>query len=689
MPRRAAAWLGAVSMLTAVFVISVGLAVPAARAASVDQPFGPTSQVTDRAGALTAAQGSSVQQALNSLYSRDRLKLFVVYVKNFSGMSPTTWADESAVRAGMGRRDLLLGIATQGRQYAVSTDQDVGLSTGQLDEVAAIAIEPALRASDWAAAAIGAADGYGAAAAGKPVIAPTITPNGGGTSASASSGSSTGVIVAVIVALAVIGGVLFFARRRRAGAAAGPSRRGPAAPAGPTTRELEATAAHLLVTTDDAIKTSEQELGFAAAQFGDEAVAPFATAMTSAKAELAAAFKLRQQLDDDIPEDEPTRRGMLKRLSAHCEKANELLDEQAAAFDKLRNLEENAPLLVPQLAASADRQQARLEAARATLGRLGAAYAPSAVADVDGNVDEAASRLAFLRDSAGQARQALEAGDAARAAVLVQAAQLADDQVTQLLDGVDRRARELPDAAAALPAALGEAQANVAEAAASDRPGLREAAARAQAVTDQVRGSLTAGPGDPLASLRAVEEINARLDQALAGARAEQVRQQHARAALEQAVLTARSSIAAANDFIITNRGGVGSAARTHVAEAQRHLDRALALAAADAENALAETQQADAMAQQAYLEAQRDVSRFAGAGQGMGPFGGGGSRGGGGSGVAGAVLGGILINSILGGGGGAGRGLGGFGGRGPMRQTAGSFGGSRTRGRHSVGGRF
>ena len=623
-------------LIAVMFVVASGLVpelVPLARA---DGPFAPVSQITDRAGALTSAQRNSVQQSLDSLYAKDKLKLFVVYVKDFSGKAPAAWVDESAVLGGMGRRDILLGVATQARQYAVSADQDAGLTKRQLDDVAATAIEPGLRASDWAAAAIGAASGYAAVLAGQQAVAPVISSSAGPAEAS-SGGGSAGAWIAVLIVLVLLALLVYFFFRRRSAVGAGGGRGG-LEPGAPTTAELQAKAGHLLVTTDDAIRTSEQELGFAAAQFGDEAVAPFATAMEQAKTELAAAFKLRQQLDDDIPEDEPTTRSMLQQLCTHCETANKLLDEQAAAFDKLRDLEANAPRIIPQLTASASAAQTRVAAARATLSQLGVTYAPSAVADVAGNADEAATRLAFIQDSLRQASQAVAGGDTSRAAVLVQAAQLADDQVTQLLDGVDRRAGELSEASTALAAALAATEANVAEAAASGAAGsgagsgLREAAVQAQTVAAQVRGSSGAGPSDPLAALRAVEEANSRLDQALAGAREVRVRQERARAGLEQAVLTARSSIAAASDFITTNRGGVGSTARTRVAEAQRHLDKALALAAAagpgqfntaaagpgqfntatDAESALREAQQADAMASQAYREAQGDVSAFA-----------------------------------------------------------------------------
>jgi uncharacterized membrane protein YgcG len=664
--------------------VPVALTVPALPARA-DTPFSPTAQVTDRVGALSASQLKSVQAALASLYAKDKLKLFVVYVKDFSGQQPTSWVDQSAALGGMGRRDLLLGVATGARQYAVSADPDSGLTGKQLDDVAATAIEPALRESDWAAAATGAANGYAAVLAGQPIPVPAITP---GTAATAtgtkSSGSGAGVAIAVIAIIVLLGLLLFFfMRRRKAGSGQAPE------PGGLTTAQLEAKAGHLLVATDDAIMTSEQELGFAAAQFGDEATAPFAAAMESAKGELAAAFKLRQLLDDDIPEDAPTTRRMLEELCAHCEKANSLLDEQAAAFDKLRNLEANAPQIIAQLTESAQQRQSRLATARSTLGQLSAQYAPSAFAPVASNADEAASRLEFIQGTLLQAQQASSAGDNSQAAVLVQAAQSADDQVTQLLDGVDRRSSELSAASSALTAALTTTEANIAEAAASGQQGLREPAVRAQTVAAQVRSMLGAGPADPLEGLRAVEEANSQLDQALAGVREAQVRQQRARESLQQAVLTARSSIAAANDFITTNRGGVGSTARTRVAEAQRHLDRALALAATDAESSVAEAQQADAMASQAYREAQQDVSGFAGAGQqGMGGLGqlfGGGSGGSGAAGTMGAVLGGILINSVLNGGGGGSRG--GSGRAAPP--AAGSYGGASTRGRNSVGGRF
>ncbi|NEC66440.1 TPM domain-containing protein, partial [Streptomyces sp. SID9727] len=73
---------------------------------------------------------------------------------------------------------------------------------------------------------------------------------------------------------------------------------------------------------------------------------------------------------------------------------------------------------------------------------------------------------------------------------------------------------------------------------------------------------------DPINALRRVEEADRALDEALAGAREREQGDTRARSLLDGALLTARSSVAAAADFVTTHRGAVGSTARTRLAEA-------------------------------------------------------------------------------------------------------------------------
>ena len=648
-------------------------------------------QITDMVDALGDRRGE-VEDALDQLNADHRLQLFVVYVDSFSGMNSQDWADETAQRNSLGLNDAILAVATGDQQYAYSVDEDYPLSDAQLAEVATVAIEPPLQENDWAGAAIGAAEGYGSVLSGQPVQTPEITP--GEENPTAGGGFPWGPVAAVVGVGAVGAGGYAYIRSRRRRAA------GPGAgvdPAQMPLDQLDLRANRLLVETDDSVKTSEEELGFAIAQFGEEAAAPFAAAIEEAKGHLKASFKLRQQLDDTTPEDESTRRSMLAEIVTRCEEANARLDSEAEAFDRLRDLEKNVQQVIGEVEQKAAAIESRLGQTTDALQALAARFAGSALAAVAANPEQARERLEFTRSSLAGARQDLEGGDTAAAAVAVQAAEEAAGQAGQLLEAVDRLAADLDEASAGVQGRLAETAQDLAEAKALLSSGqqagdLSSQVAAAEAAVVTVQQEIAGGRYDPLAAVRRIEEAGGRLDQALEGVRDQRQKIQRARASLEQAVLRARSEISATHDFITTRRGGVGSEARTRLAEAQRRLDQAVALAQPDPVMALAEAQQADALAEQAGQLARADVGAFAGAGGGGG-LGGLGGGGGGVGGLGGAILGGILIDSILGGGRGGGFGGGGFGGLGGGGggggRSPGSFGGSGTRGRRGGGGRF
>ena len=83
-----------------------------------------------------------------------------------------------------------------------------------------------------------------------------------------------------------------------------------------STDDLAYRGSQALLDVDDAVRRSEQELSAARAHFGDAAVAEFAAALEAARGEMLRGFTLRQQLDDDIPEDEPAKRRMLAEIIA-------------------------------------------------------------------------------------------------------------------------------------------------------------------------------------------------------------------------------------------------------------------------------------------------------------------------------------------------------------------------------------
>ncbi|MFD5412657.1 TPM domain-containing protein [Streptomyces nojiriensis] len=655
-------------------------------------------QITDLVGALGDRQGA-VTAALDKLYADRRIQLFVAYVRDFSGRSAQSWADATAQRNGLGQNDVLLAVATGARQYAYSADVDSGFTEQQLATVAQTAIEPALKQNDWAGAAIGAANGYNAVLGGQPVPVPTITPGPANPGGKEGGESGAGDFVLPVVAVGAAGALAAYTytRRKRRDAAGGGrgTTTGPGWPEGAPDRlplpELDASAKTLLVETDDAVRTSTEELGFASAQFGEEAARPFVAAVAYAKDELTHAFRLRQQLDDAYPEDDGTRRRMLDEIVARCTEANRRLDAESADFDRLRDLEKNAPQALASVEEGYLDLTGRAATAEATLTALARRYADSASAPVATNAEQAKDRLLFTATNLGLAHAAVDAGENGTAAVHVRAAEAAVDQAATLVDAVERRAQELAEAAGKLPGALTETDTDLADARGlltgtaegTSTADLRGRIGRAEAVLADVRREEAAGRYDPIDALRRVEEADAALDEALAGARERESGRQRAVALLDQALLAARSSIGAATDYITTTRGAVGSQARTRLAEAGRHLERAVSVAAADPAGALAEAQRADGLARQAQELAEQDVRAF------QDPYAG--RRHGGGQG--GAVLGGIILGEILRGGRGGGGGFGGFGGGGGGGlgggSGPGSFGGGGTRGRMGGGGRF
>ncbi|MHC5796893.1 TPM domain-containing protein [Lacisediminihabitans sp. FW035] len=666
------------------------VAVPATAQAQSPVDLG-GAYVVDTVNAV-GSRASEITAATDALYSATKLQLFVVYVDSFTGVSDkTAWASSVAKKNGLGDNDILLAVATVDRNYSIyygASAPDASIT----DPVETDDIVPALKKSDWVGAAVAAADGYAGVSSGNTGGgAETPVP---GTPAASGGGSSLPVVVVLVLLALIVLGIVFFVRSRRRrgiGGTASPSR---PTPSGPTQEQLDQRAGSLLVQLDDSLKTSEQELGFAVAQFGSEVTTPFSATLSTAKSQVAEAFTLRQKLDDSVPETPAEKRAMTTRIIELCEAADTELDAQADAFDDLRKLEQNAPQALASVVTDAEAVKSRLASARATLESLTATYSPAALSAIAGNPDQVDTLLEFVGTAGSTARAAIASGDPGVAAINVRAAQASIGQTTQLLDSIDTLAAGLADARSKLAAAVADTKQDLATAralpTATSGALATEAAAAQAALTAATTGG---GPADPLASLASLSTANAALDRVLDTVRDEQQKLRSATAQLSTAMSAASSQISAANDFITTRRGGVGSTARTRVSEAIRHLETAVGLAPTDPVTALAEATAAQSLAAQALSLAQNDVDSA-----GMGGSGGG-QGGSFGSGLGGAILGGLIGGMLSGGGrgngggmfGGGGFGGGGFGGGGfggSSRNSGGSFGGGGGGGRSS-GGRF
>ena len=655
--------------ILAVLGVAGLLAFPAAPALAEDPvALDPATKVVDSAGVL-GSRKADVQSAIQKLGTDHAMTFHVVYVKKFE--NPTdrvAWANAVAEKASLGANAMLLTVATDTRQYQLSKPSNSKITNAQRDNIRDKAVDPQLRKGDYAQAAIDAAAAIGDAAGG-----------GSGNVPSADGAGSAVLVGTGVIAAGGVGAYLYLRnKRKKAALAAGPDRgqqgTEPDPLASMSVEDLRRKSGSLLIEADDAIKSSEQELGFAQAQYGDAAVGNFTKALQDAKGHMSESFKLQQQLDDHIPDTEEQQRSWLGEIIRRSEAALSSLQEQKADFDSLRELEKNAPQALAAVSTGASQAEAKIASAEQQLTELRNKYAEGALVQVADNISQAKDRLEFVQNASTTAREKLGAGEGSLAAVAVRAAEESLHQTNVLIDAINKVAANLDEARSGLESAVVDTSQDLAQARAmiqsGAHPELAGPVAAVEAALARVKAEIQGGKIDPIATLERVEAAHQSLDTALTGIRDQQEQARRAQASLQQSIMSAQAQISATSDYITARRGGVGTEARTRLAEAQRNLDYALSISRNDPVTALQYAQQAHSLAAQAAQQAQSDVDQFGGyANQGQG-YGRGGmfGGGGGGGGLGGAILGGILINSILHGGGGGGWGGGG--------DSGGDFGG-------------
>ncbi|QHK19652.1 TPM domain-containing protein [Pseudarthrobacter psychrotolerans] len=632
------------------------LAVPAGAAWAEDPvTIPPGTNIVDSAQVLGSRTGE-VQEAIQKLLKDHKYNLYVVTVDTFTNPTvPADWAAAVATNKGMGRSDAVLAIAKEDGKFSfvLNSASPIKSKQGAISQNAVTA-NLAGGKKDFAQAAIDTAGAIGDAA------------GGGSGNVPSGDGAGAGVLVGVgIVAAGGAGAYLYFRNKRKKAAQTSSASYGPQGAeldplASLSIEELRRKSGSLIIEADDAIKSSEQELGFAEAQYGDAAVGNFTKALAEAKAHMSESFKLQQQLDDHIPDTEEQQRSWLGEIIRRSEAALGSLQEQKADFDSLRELEKNAPQALAAISAGAHEADAKIASAEQSLTALRAKYADSALVQVADNITQAKERLAFVQNATATAQEKLTAGEGSLAAVAVRASEESLHQTNVLLDAIAKVSTSLDEARNGLEAAVVETSQDLAQAKAmiqsGEHPELAGPVAGVEAALGQVKAEIQGGKIDPIATLQRVETAHQALDQSLTGIRNQQDQARRAQASLQQTIMAAQAQISATSDYITARRGGVGTEARTRLAESQRNLDYALSISRNDPVTALTYAQQAHALAAQAAQLAQADVDNFGGyANQGFGGGGMFGGRGGGGGGLGGAILGGILINSILNGGSGGG----------------------------------
>jgi uncharacterized membrane protein YgcG len=633
--------------------------------------------IVDEAGALDATGTAAIEEAVSTLQD-EGLDLWVVFVDEFeSPADAESWANTTAEENGLGPSQYLLAVATEGRTFYLSGDTAGPVTGEQLTSIEEDAILPELRDGDWAGAGVAAANGLEAVVTGG-TIGEQPSSSGGGN-------GGGGVFWFIVIGAVIVGAIIFFvARSRRSRGAVAGGAGSASAPAPMPLEELQRQAGVALVQTDDAVRSSEQELSFALAQYGADAVTPYRASIDTAKAKLSEAFALKQQLDDHIEDSEQQVREWNSRIVALCDEADDALDSQAESFAQLRAIEQKAPEVLASVRTDAATATTRLPGSRERIAAAAARYAPSALAPVADNADEAGGLLTFADARFGEADGHIAAQRSGEAAVAIRAAETAVDQAEALLDATDRHLEQLGQAEQAIPGLLSELDAEIAAGRARETRGgdLAAAIAGAETVVAEVRAAGSTGaPTDPLSTLDRLTTADQTIEAATAQVREAEEATRRASGMLQSVLVSARAQVSAAADFISARRGAMSENARTRLASAAQALSMAEQLAASDPAAALQHGQRAEALAREAMNSAQSDLGSYSSSrmttGSGIGDA------------TTGAVIGNILTDMLFGGGGrsgGYGGGFGGggfgggFGGGGRSRSGGGSFGGSRSR---------
>lgn len=422
--RRPAGATRLVSIVT-VWIVTVALAMLATLAASgtarAQAPLRMADQVVDAAGVFTQEDHTEITEAIDDLYSSRQIQMWVVYVDNFDGMTPAQWTDATENLSEFGDRDVVLAVATNDGAYRLSAPTAVDdLTQEEIDKIANDSLKPALQKKEWSRAAIDTIRGIDNAGDGESRI--------------------LWVVGALVVVLLAVGGVAYvLTRRRQSDDDVDLTRVDESLTLDQLAEEpldvLASWADEVLVATDNAVRTSTDELTLALDELDESAVAPFAKALIAAQQALTESFELSHGLVGDTLPDNEHRAKLIEIITA-CSDADARLDTQVDAFDTKRDLLVNADQRLDALAERIAETSARIAGTETTLAGLSDATDFPAIAD---NLALAGTHVQFADDSVGQGRDAaaLPTGQRGPAGAAIRSAEAALDAADKLLDAID------------------------------------------------------------------------------------------------------------------------------------------------------------------------------------------------------------------------------------------------------------
>ena len=639
-------------------------------------------RVTDYTGTLSSADIASIEESINDARTQAQREIFVVFVNSFDGVDPNAWTQQALTTNG-GGNVLIYAVSPEEGAFGIQGGQQ--WTDAELDSAYDAAYSQ-LVAGDFVQSAIDLA--------GSITGASGVAGSGGSGSSSGSDGDSGGGLwlgAAGVGVVAAGGGLWAYNRKRQKNQSTETLTDARNIDPRDTSRlmqlpmdTLNSLAEEELASTDESIRRGKEELEIAQAEFGPERTRSFTRAMNHSQSTLQKAFELQQRLNDSIPESEAERRAMLVQIISSCGQADDALDAEAENFAEMRNLLLNADSKLDEITQQTIDVRTRLPKVSTTLKDLRSRYSLSVLESIDDNADLAAAALDEAEKVLSTARE-LQAQPAGQQGGLVEAIREAEHAVItadRMLEGIEHADENIAVAKANVNDLITEIEEEIAEAAQlKTQAGADGTKANWAALDEAVRAASAAlttarvdAERDPLGTYTELTDIDSDLDVQLDSVRATAADQQRQLRVFDQQLQAATTQIQGAEDLVSTRGRIVKSEARTHLANAKKLHAMAQQQRTTDTPAGINYARQASVAAQRATKSARSDINDYNNRMNRQNRSGG----------TGGAIVAGMVINSILnsggrgGGFGGGSFGGGGFGGGGGGFSGGGGFRGGR-----------
>lgn len=588
----------------AIALAVVGVLLASVPALAVDPPQ-LTQTITDQTGNLSGGE-DRIASAAETLKTETGITFYTLWIPQLDGEDPSQFIDRVAIANNFGDgRNVMFMVSLNDRKDSVWASGLTDIESDELDSIRRGA-EERLKAGDFIGSVEAAVVGFKNAEV--AIDSPAQpAPQQPATPAEPVDLSWLGTFLVVVI-ISVVGltllavGYTAWKKRRdkRAAAKAEFDRM----------EELGKQAHVALMEADECVRQSEQEYAFAETEFGSEEMSAFKTAIDVAKKELQGAFRIGQEIDDDVPESYEERSGMLRDISNGTSGIKKALDAAVATVEHLRDLGQTAAATVETLVKQKPRRAEALTKAQERITLLNQ-RAKSVVESVASNVDMAEALYEMVEHDLDEARKAVDSGNLAQAAVLVRDVQAALAKAGLALDNIGRLSESLATAEKNLDIEIKAAEAEIARASTASKGGLVSGSGgvlmEAQRMLGQAKAESVAKYGDIIVAYNLALKANSLADKVLDQIRTEQERQQRAVEQAQSQIRAAEVAITQADAYIASNGSTVGRKARNRLSEAQRQYQEARSIGG-DIFVAATAAIQANDMADTAYRYARQDV---------------------------------------------------------------------------------